>query len=421
MTDLYARESRSIARLAQLRFFPQAVIGGQGAYLVTDDGRKRLDFSASWGAASLGYAHPAISEAVNRALTDQAGASYLSSANRPCVELAEQLLALVPPRAQGRVWFGHSGSDANETVARVVVAATGRPHILAFEGAYHGGSVGSMAISGHPAQSGSRADNLSLMPWPQGDGSNTLDYLKQLFTEKISPEQIAACFIEPIQSDGGMRVPPDGFFPKLQALCRQHGILLVCDEVKVGLARSGQYHAFTHFDLEPDMVVFGKGLGGGLPISAVVGPAHIMNHAACFAMQTLHGNPVCAAAASAVLQTIEQQRLADNTQQVGVFLQQNLSTIAKSEPLISQIRGCGLAIGIELTDSKATALTVYRAFELGLVLYYVGANSNVLELTPPLNLREAEAAQGIALLKQALADARAGKVNERCLKDFFGW
>jgi len=226
MTDLYARESRCISTLAQLRFFPQAVVGGQGAWLTADNGRKLLDFSASWGAASLGYAHPAIREAVHQALTDQAGASYLSSANAPCLILAEKLLALVPPRARGRVWFGHSGSDANETVARVVVSATGRGHILAFAGAYHGGTLGSMSISGHPAQPCSRAANLHLMPWPTADGSNTLEYLETLF-HSIKPEQIAACFIEPIQSDGGMHVPPAGFFPKLQAICRKHGILLV--------------------------------------------------------------------------------------------------------------------------------------------------------------------------------------------------
>jgi len=421
MTDLYQRESRCIATLAQLRFFPQAVVGGQGAWLIADDGRKLLDFSASWGAASLGYANAAIREAVHQALTDQAGASYLSSANAPCVRLAEKLLALVPPRARGRVWFGHSGSDANETVTRVVVAATGRAHILAFAGAYHGGTVGSMGISGHPAQSGGRAANLHLMPWPTADGSNTLEYLETLF-RSISPEQIAACFIEPIQSDGGMRVPPAGFFPKLQAICRKHGILLVADEVKVGLGRSGKWHAFEHFDLEPDIIVFGKGLGGGLPISAVAGPAHIMNHASGFAMQTLHGNPVCAAAALAVLHGIEQQRLIENAKNIGAFLQQQLNQLATTEPLIGEIRGRGLAIGIELNqDGKQAALAVYRAFELGLVLYYVGEHSNVLELTPPLNLTEGQAAQGIALLKQALADVRAGRVDEQLLADFAGW
>jgi len=159
-----------------------------------------------------------------------------------------------------------------------------------------------------------------------------------------------------------------------------------------------------------------------LPISAVVGPAHIMNHASHFAMQTLHGNPICAAAAMAVLQSIEQQRLIENAQSIGAFLQQQLNELANTEPLIGEIRGRGLAIGIELNqDGKQAALAVYRAFELGLVLYYVGEHSNVLELTPPLNLTETEAAHGISLLKQALADVRTGRVDKQLLADFVGW
>ena len=424
MPGLYVRESRSVSTMAHLRFFPQAVVGGSGAYLTADDGRKLLDFAASWGAASLGHSHPAVREAVNRALSDQAGASYLSTANEPCVLLAEKLLALVPERARGRVWFGHSGSDANETVARMVVAATGRPRILAFNGAYHGGTVGSMAVSGHPAQQGARAKGLTLVPYPGGDAD--LARLEKLFATEVPPEEVAAFFIEPIQSDGGMLVPPDGFFEALERLCRRHGILLVSDEVKVGLGRTGRFNAFEHLGIEPDIVVFGKGLGGGLPISAVVGPEAILNHAVAFSLQTVHGNPVCAAAALAVLQTIERDRLIANAERTGRVLREALDRLALRHSLIGEVRGRGLALGVELVAdgkpaARQTALTVYRAFQLGLVLYYVGVNSNVLEFTPPLTLTEAEAQEGVAILDQALADVAAGRVNEALLVDFAGW
>ena len=206
-----------------LRFFPQAVIGGEGALLIGDDGRRLLDFSASWGAAALGHAHPAVRDAVDRALSSQAGASHLSSANLPAVELAERLLALVPERARGRVWLGHSGSDANETVARAVVAATGRPRIIAFQGAYHGGTSGSMAISGHPVQQGvPKAPGLTLVryPNPYRDGggeaaaTQALAELEALFAGAVPPDEVAALFLEPIQSDGGMIVPPAGYFQR---------------------------------------------------------------------------------------------------------------------------------------------------------------------------------------------------------------
>lgn len=434
MSGLYARESRSVSKMAHLRFFPQALVGGSGAYVTGDDGRQLLDFAASWGAASLGHAHPAVREAVNRALSDQAGASYLSAANEACVLLAEKLLSLVPERARGRVWFGHSGSDANETVARMVVAATGRSRIIAFEGAYHGGTVGSMAVSGHPAQQGVRSPGLTLVPYPNSYAAGSPDaaknaalaHIERLFATEVPPEDVAAFFIEPIQSDGGMLVPPDGFLKALEGLCRKHGILLVSDEVKVGLGRSGRFNAFEHDGIEPDIVVFGKGLGGGLPISAVVGPEAILNHAVAFSLQTVHGNPVCAAAALAVLRTIERDGLAANAARSGKVLREALERLAPRHPLIGNVRGRGLALGVELVDghgpaARQTALTVYRAFQLGLVLYYVGVHSNVLEFTPPLTLTESEAHKGVAILDQALADVAAGQVDESLLADFAGW
>jgi 4-aminobutyrate aminotransferase len=438
MPDLYERDQKALSRMSSLRFFPQAVTAGEGAWLIGDDGRRLLDFSASWGAASLGHSHPAVREAVNQALAGQAGASHLSSANLPAVELAERLLSVVPQRAAGRVWLGHSGSDANETVARAVMAATGRPRILSFRGAYHGGTSGSMAISGHPVQQGvPKAAGLSLIAYPNAyrDGgpeaasAAALAELEALFAGPVPPAEVAALFLEPIQSDGGMVVPPDGYFRAVEALCRKHGILLVCDEVKVGLGRTGSRNAYEQLGIEPDIVVFGKGLGGGLPVSAAVGPERIMNHAGAFSFQTVHGNPVCAAAACAVLDTIERDGLTQNAAEVGGHLMRELERLKQKHALIGDIRGRGLAIGVELVEDRSakapaktqTGLAVYRAFELGLILYYVGVNSNVLEFTPPLTLSKEEASAGVALLDQALTDVAEGKVDQGVLAAFAGW
>jgi 4-aminobutyrate aminotransferase len=437
-TSLYERDQRSLSRMSFLRFFPLAVTGGEGAWLIGDDGRRLLDFSASWGAAALGHSHPAVREAVDRALASQAGASHLSSANLPAVELAERLLGLVPERARGRVWLGHSGSDANETVVRAMLAATGRPRIISYKGAYHGGTSGSMAISGHPVQQGvPKAPGLMLISYPNAyrdggaetAGAAALAELEALFAGPVPAEEVAALFLEPIQSDGGMVVPPDGYFRAVEALCREHGILIVSDEVKVGLGRSGRMHAFEHLGIEPDIVVYGKGLGGGLPVSAAVGPEAIMNHAAAFSFQTVHGNPVSAAAGCAVLDTIRRDGLAGNATKVGAHLRAQLERLKQKHALIGDVRGRGLAIGVEMVTDRATkapaktetALTVYRAFELGLVLYYVGLSSNVLEFTPPLTLTTDEADAGVELLDRALADVAAGRVDAAALAAFAGW
>jgi 4-aminobutyrate aminotransferase len=438
VASLYERDGAALSRMSFLRFFPQAVTGGDGAYLIGEDGRRLLDFSASWGAASLGHSHPAIRDAVGRALESQAGASHLSSANAPAVELAEKLLSIVPTRAGGRVWLGHSGSDANETAARAVVAATGRPRIISFRGAYHGGTTGSMAISGHPVQAGvAKAEGLTLIPYPNAyrDGgpevaaAAALRHLDDLFAGPVPPSEVAALFLEAIQSDGGMIVPPPKFFKEVEERCRRHGILLVSDEVKVGLGRSGWLHCFEHLGIEPDIVVFGKGLGGGLPVSAAVGPEAIMNHKAAFAFQTVHGNPVSAAAALAVLATVEREKLAANARDVGRELMQALEGLKQKHPLIGDVRGRGLAIGVELVKNRArkeparreTAMVVYRAFELGLVLYYVGVDSNVLELTPPLTLTASQALHGVELLDRALLDVAEGRFDDNRLTGFQGW
>lgn len=294
-----------------------------------------------------------------------------------------------------------------------------------------------MGISGHPAQQGGRAEGLTLVPYPNSYAAGSpeaakdaaLARLQQLFATELPPGEVAAFFIEPIQSDGGMLVPPDGFFKAVEALCRKHGILIVSDEVKVGLGRSGRFSAFEQSGIEPDIIVFGKGLGGGLPISAVVGPEAVMNHAVAFSLQTVHGNPICAAAALAVLQTIERNSLAENAEGTGGVLRESLDRLAARHRLIGDVRGRGLALGVELVEdhtsrkpaSRQTALTVYRAFQLGLVLYYVGVRSNVLELTPPLTLTQAEAREGVAILDQALEDVAAGRIDDAVLEDFAGW
>ncbi|MGO4621047.1 aspartate aminotransferase family protein [Ensifer sp. 2YAB10] len=436
MTPLYDRDQAAIANLQKLRFFPLAVTGGRGAKLMQENGRELIDLSGAWGAASLGYGHPALVEAISRAAANPAGASVLSAANGPATALAEKLLAAFPGAGDNKIWFGHSGSDANEAVFRAVTKATGRSGVIAFVGAYHGCTTGSMAFSGHSVQAGAaKADGLLLLPYPDPyrpyredpTGGAILTELRQHL--ELAPEQFAAAFIEPIQSDGGLIVPPAGFFRAFAEICREYGVLVVCDEVKVGLGRSGRLHCFEHEDFVPDILTIGKGLGGGLPLSAAIGPAKVLDCANAFAMQTLHGNPISAAAGLAVLETIEREGLAQEAERKGQRLRQGLQRLAERHPLIGDVRGRGLACGVELiTDrqgrtpaSRETAKLVYRAYELGLVVYYVGMSSNVLEMTPPLTITDRDIDAALEILEQAFDDVTAGRVADTVLADFAGW
>ncbi len=433
MPTLWDRDQAAISSLQKLRFFPQALVGGEGAYVIDDTGRRLLDMSAAWGAASLGYGHPAIRDAVSAALTSPAGASILSATHLGAVELAESLIATLPEIPDARVWFGHSGSDATETACRAIAAATGRTRMIAFHGAYHGGTSGSMAISGHSVQGhATRADGLIQLTYPNPyrptiSPDDIIAGLEHRFATDAPPETVGALFLEPVQSDGGLIVPPEGFLARLAELCQSHGILVVSDEVKVGLGRSGRMHCFAHEAFVPDLICLGKGLGGGLPISAVIGPARILNHTTAFAMQTLHGNPACVAAAAAVLATIVSGELATVAADTGALLQNGLRALQARHPAIGDVRGRGLMIGVELVNpdgnpSRTLAAKVaYRAYDLGMVVYYVGMASNVLEFTPPLTLTEREAVEAVAILDQALSDVHRGVVSDDAISAFAGW
>ena len=430
------RDAAAIAGIQKLRFNPLAARGGRGSYLTADDGRAILDLSASATAASLGYGHPAVIEAVTKAMADMAGASLLMYPNEPAAALAEALLETMPGDAERRVWYGHSGSDANDAAARVLEAATGRPRFISFIGSYHGGVAGSMSISGHTAMTHTLPrPGLVLLPYPDPyrprfSPEAVLDMLDYQFETTCPPEQVAAVFIEPIMSDGGLIVPPAGFLKALEERCRRHGILTVLDEVKVGLGRSGALHAFSHEGLEPDMVVLGKGLGGGLPLSALIGPAAIMDHRPAFAIQTTGGNPVCTAAGLAVLRTVLDEDLPRRAAQVGGALMEGLRQLAERHEMIGDVRGRGLAIGVDLVtdrESRApvpattTAKVIVRAYELGASFIYVGLAANVLEITPPLVLSDAECEEGLAIIDKALGDVAAGLVPDEAVQAYMNW
>jgi 4-aminobutyrate aminotransferase len=434
--SLQERDARVIANIGRLRFSPLSLTGGRGNRLIEEGGRELLDLSASFGPAIVGYSHPAIGAAVSAACASMAGASLLTFPNENAVALAEELLRITPGAGARRVWFGHSGSDANDCAMRVVQAATGRSRFISFIGSYHGNLSGSMSISGHPATTHTlpRA-GLLLLPYPDRyrclfSAEEVLKLLDHQFATTCPPAQVAAVFIEPLMSDGGLIVPPAGFLSAIQERCKRHGIQIIVDEVKVGLARSGKLHCFEHEGLEPDLIVFGKALGGGLPLSAIIGPARIMDHAPAFALQTTAGNPICSAAARAVLKVIADEGLIGRANRIGALLSAGLRALSARHPIIGDVRGRGLAIGVDLvSDPKTrepvpvttTAKIIYRAYQLGAVFFYVGLRGNVLEFTPPLTLSETEVDEGIAIVDQAMTDVSNGLVSDADVAPFMMW
>ncbi len=427
--ELYARDSAVIAGVEKLRFFPLAVTSGHGCTLVEAGDRELLDLSSTWTATGLGHGHPAVVQAGSEALASPPGAGALSAVHPDAVGLAEDLLAVVPGNGDRRVYFGHAGTDANDVAIRCARAATGRAGVLAFQGSYHGGLGVAMRASGVHVSAGNveTDDRIRFVPYPdpyrQVPVADSLDAVRR----ELAAGDIACVIVEPILSDGGLVVPPDGFLAGLAAACADAGVPLICDEVKVGLGRSGLMHAFSHDGITPDLVTFGKALGAGLPISAIVGPAAVLDGPPSSALLTTAGNPVCTAVGRAVLRTLQQDGLVERAAVAGKRLRTGLAQATADLPCVGDIRGRGLVIGVDLVADPETrdraadlaAQTVYRLWQLGAVCYYVGGN--VLEVTPPLIITDDEVDRAVELLAAAIGDAAAGRVDADAVREFAGW
>jgi len=433
-----------ISDALKIRFFPHVTHEGNGSRLRDTEGRQYLDFSAGWAVANTGYSHSHVKRGVIEQLERTTFGGLLSSMHQPAVLLAEKLVELVPGDFHKKVWYGLSGSDASETAGRLLHLATGKRRMVGFIGAYHGSTAASLAMSAHAAWTRFiGGGHVTKVPYPHpyrcpfGEGPSgdecaekVIRYLEDyLFKTICPPQDVAGIIVEAVQSDGGDIVPSPNFLPMLEDVCRRHDIHLVLDEVKVGMGRTGEWFAFQHSGVTPDLVILGKSLGGGLPLSAVVGRREILDVGPAVALFTTAGNAVSCAAGLATVEAIQQDGLVDNARRVGGYLHDRLAALQERHALIGDVRGLGLIQGVELVKDRhgkepataAAAKVVFRAWELGLVLFYAGMFSNVLEITPPLVLSEAEADEGVGILDQALSDVEAGRVSDAAVARYAGW
>jgi 4-aminobutyrate aminotransferase/(S)-3-amino-2-methylpropionate transaminase len=367
---------------------------GRGANVVDVDGNRYVDLAAGFGALLLGHAPAAVLAAVEeqqRSLGLALGDLYASEAK---VLLCDRLARLYP-RPGARVLLGSSGADAVTAALKTAVLATGRPGVVAFEGAYHGLSHGPLAACGlRPTFREPFADQLNthvtFAPYPAG----SMDATKTAVERALGGRDVGAVLVEPILGRGGCVVPPPAFLPWLRAACDASGALLVCDEIWTGLGRSGAWLLAVDEGVVPDIVCLGKGLGGGLPVSACVGSDRAMSPWGAHGGATIHtathfGAPPACAAAVATLDAIERQGLPDRARRTGARWMQTLREATAGRG-VSEVRGRGLMVGVALEGGGPRALAVMRRLlARGWIVLTGGAAGDALTLTPPLGIDEA--------------------------------
>ncbi|MFN3602175.1 MAG: acetylornithine transaminase [Dietzia sp.] len=370
---------------------PLELVSGRGVTVTAADGREYVDLLGGIAVNALGHAHPAVVDAVSRQVAELGHVSNLYI-HPMVVALAERLESLLAVDEPVRAFFCNSGAEANEAAFKIA-RRTGRSRILAAENGFHGRTMGALAMTGQPA----KREPFEPMPpgvefFPYGDIAALTALVLQ------APGDTAAVIVEPVQGEGGVVEPPEGFLADVRSLCSEHGILMIVDEVQTGIGRTGAMFATRRAGVVPDVITLAKGLGGGLPIGAclAVGAAGELlspgQHGTTFG-----GNPIACAAAMAVLDTIESDDLIAHVDRLGKIIAAEIECL--DHPLVDHVRGSGLLLGVVLTAPLAKAVEG-AAREAG---YLVGATSaDVVRLAPPLILTEEQVARFVAGLPSIL-------------------
>jgi 4-aminobutyrate aminotransferase len=409
------------------RSYPLVARRGRGVRIEDVDGNEFLDFASGIAVVSTGHCHPEVVAAIQKQAAELIHISGTDFYNEPLTDLADRLSAIAPMPGPHKFFYGNSGAEAIECALKLARYHTGRQQIISFLGGFHGRTMGALSLTGSKPQQRRRfsplVSGVTHVPFPytyRGCTGGTQEedafslgcarYIEEkLFKTIVAPEEVAAIFIEPIQGEGGYVVAPDNFMRELRAICNRHGILLVVDEVQCGAGRTGKWWAVEHSGVEPDMVCIAKGIASGMPLGICMTRAEIMDWVPGSHASTFGGNPVSIAAALATMDFIEREGLA-NARHIGGMMLERLAGWTKSHPLVGEVRGRGLMIGIELVKDKATREPVpalrnrveVLAFERGLML--LGCGETSIRLCPPLIVNEHEAMIALDILDEALSE-----------------
>ena len=395
----------------------------ENAEIWDKDGNRYIDFAAGIAVVNTGHRHPKVMAAVKDQLDRFTHTCHQVVPYENYVELAERLNALLPGREPKKTIFATTGAEAVENAIKIARHYTGRPAVISFAGGFHGRTFMGMALTGkvqpYKAGFGPMMNDIWHLPFPNDlhgvSQQDALDALDRLFKADLEPGRVAAIIIEPVQGEGGFYEVPAGFMQKLREVCDTHGILLIADEVQTGFARTGKLFAMEHHGVAADITTMAKGLGGGLPISAVTGRADVMDSPGPGGLGgTYAGNPLGVAAAHAVLDVIEEEQLCDRAERLGQRLKQRLAGLRDEVPEIIDIRGPGFMNAVEFniagTDKPNPEMTNRvreEALKRNLILLTCGVYGNVVRFLAPLTIQDEVFAEALDILEDSVKAARA--------------
>jgi 4-aminobutyrate aminotransferase len=422
--DLMARDARHVSP-SYTRGYPLVMAGGQGAVVEDVDGNRFLDCAAGIAVNATGYSHPEVVKAI----VDQAQRFLHMSGTdfyyEPQVRLAEEMSSIAPMDGPVRSFFGNSGTEAVEASVKLAKWYTKRHNVLAFLGSFHGRTMGSLSLTSSKGLQrkgfGPMVPGVYHAPYancyrcpvnrrPETCCGECVDVIEQqILVHLVSPDEVAAIVVEPIQGEGGYVVPPAVFHERLRALATTHGMLLVADEVQSGMGRTGKMFAMEHYGVQPDIVACAKGIASGMPLGVSVARAEVMSWPPGAHASTFGGNPVSCAAAIATIDLLKRE-LMRNAADVGAYMLEGLRGLMDRHALIGDVRGKGLMIGIECVRDRTTKEraieerdeVVDAAFYKGLLT--LGAGKNTIRISPPLVLTRAQADTAIGILDAAFTD-----------------
>jgi 4-aminobutyrate aminotransferase / (S)-3-amino-2-methylpropionate transaminase / 5-aminovalerate transaminase len=398
----------------------------EGAIIEDVDGNRFIDFAGGIGVMNVGHSRPEVIQAISEQAAKFTHTCFTVMMYEPYIALAERLCKLLPGTSPKKAFFLNSGAEAIENAVKIARYATGRPAIIVFDNAYHGRTLLTMTMTAkvkpYKYRFGPYAPEVYRAPFPYPYRMNMspeeasqacIQELERMFVGEVAPDQVAAIVIEPVQGEGGFMISPPGFLRALRELCDKHGILLVADEIQTGFCRTGKMFAFEHDNIEPDMITIAKSMGAGMPISAVIGRAELMDAPLPGMLGgTYSGNPVACAAALAVLDIYEKEDLATRSQEIGMTILEHFSRLQEKYTCIGEVRGLGSMIAMELVkdratrapDAQITSALMAAAHKHGLVLIKAGMYDNVLRVLVPLDITTEQLQQAMNIFDAAFAE-----------------